>query len=425
MSVSADRAVAARILVRVEDGAFAARLLERSGRPGVRTRVLGALRWRRLLDEVLGRFSRRPVGKLDPEVRAVLRVGLFEAAKLGVPAPVAVDAAVRLIRRLGKTSAAGLVNAILRRAVAAWGAVALEASPDVRFSHPAWLYRRWSAHFGSRTAEAIMEVNQTPAGLWVWLPGSGTAGQTPELAGRFEPHPWCPGAFRAPESAPAVIRAVREGLAYVQDPSSQLVAHLAAALAVNIKRPRLADLCAAPGGKVALAVDLTRWERAVAVEIRIGRARLMAGNLARLGRPVAVVAGDALRSPLTPRSWDVVLLDAPCSGTGTLRRHPDLRWRLEEESITRLASAQARMIDGATQLLKSGGMLLYTTCSIEPEENEDLIRNLIGPFETVPLANLIPDGCQTDQTSGGGIRLLPRAGADGFTFHALRYNPRS
>jgi len=119
-----------------------------------------------------------------------------------------------------------------------------------------------------------------------------------------------------------------------------------------------------------------------------------------------------------------VLLDAPCSGTGTLRRHPDLRWRLEEESIGRLARAQARMINGALQLLVPGGVLLYTTCSLEPEENEDLIRGIGGPFKTVPLRGLVPAGSKPAGTAAGGIRLLPAADADGFTFHALRYEPR-
>ncbi len=424
MSVSADRAAAVRILVRVDDGAFAARLLERAGRPGVRVRVLGVLRWRRLLDTVLSRFSRRPVQRLDPEIRAVLRIGLFEAVKLGVPAPVAVDAVVRLTRRLGKTSAAGLVNAILRRSAAAFEELAAEVTPDVRLSHPAWLAKRWESSFGAATAVAIMEINQQPADTWIWLPRTG--GMMPEdLKGRLEPHAWCPGAFRAPGEAASVIRAVHEGLAYVQDPSSQLVAHMAVALASELERPWLADVCAAPGGKVALTAGLTSWERAVAVELRIGRACLMAGNLRRLGRPVAVVGGDALHGPLAPRSWDIVMLDAPCSGTGTLRRHPDLKWRLKEENIHLLAQTQGEMIRGSLQLLRPGGVLLYTTCSIEPEENEELMADLGVPYEVVPLAPLAPPGCSASETGAGGIRLLPAADADGFTFHAVRYNPRS
>ncbi len=384
--------------------------------------MLGVLRWQRLLDVVLSASSRRPVVRLDPEVRAVLRSALFEAAKLGVPAPVAVDAAVRLTRRLGKSSAAGFVNAVLRRAAARFDAMAAAEPLEIRYSHPGWLSRRWRAHFGASAAEAVMDVDQRPADLWLWCAG-GVKALPGEIADQLEAHTWCPGAYRAAGKASAVIRAVREGLVYVQDPASQLVAHLAVALASGIPQPRLADVCAAPGGKAGLAAGLGAWDRVAAVELRIGRARLMTANLRRLGRPVAVVAGDAAQSPLAPRAWDVVMLDAPCSGTGTLRRHPDLKWRLEATSLGRLARAQAGMLRAAFQLLRPGGIVLYTTCSIEPEENEALFDGLRAPFEMVPLDGLMPAGCPAMKTAAGGVRLLPSADSDGFTFHAVRYNP--
>ena len=138
---SGDRLRAARLLIRIDNGAFASRLLERETAAGVRVRVFGVLRWQRRLDHVLTPLLKRPLARLDPEVRAALRMGCFEVQQLGVPAPVATDEMIRLTRRLGKSSAAGMVNAVLRRAAAVEDAVA--AQPDLRWSHPAWLWRRW------------------------------------------------------------------------------------------------------------------------------------------------------------------------------------------------------------------------------------------------------------------------------------------
>jgi len=425
VSASAERLAAARLLVRVAGGAFSSRLLDRGTGPGVRARVLGVLRWQRLLDEALARPSRRPLESLDPEVLAVLRLGLFERAFLGVPAPVATDAAVNLVRRLGKSSAAGMVNAVLRRAAPVLDKLRADAPADVRLSHPAWLFRRWSESFGSDTTIAVMEADQEPAGLWVWFPDDESRQRLEGDGARLEPHPWCPGAWRAAAGAELVIRAVRRGLAYVQDPSSQLAAHLAARLARGFEAPDFADVCAAPGGKAALAAGLGRWGRVVALDRHPGRARLMRANLARLGRRVPVVAGDAGSSPLRGRAWDCVLLDAPCSGTGTLRRHPELRWRLDEAAIGRLVARQTRLLRAALELPRAGGIVLYVTCSLEPEENEGVVAAAGAGLERVSLAELLPAGCPGTPTAEGGVRIFPAAERDGFTLHALRYNPGS
>jgi len=417
VSDSADRQLAARLLVRVEGGAYSSRLLARSVSPGVRARVLGVLRWQRALDAALAEPLRRPLDRLDGEVRAVLRLALLEAAVLEVPVAVATDAAVRTVRRLGKTSATGLVNAVLRRAVPAWSALLERATPDLRLSHPEWLYRRWARAFGEGAAQRAMAADQEPAPVWVWWLNEEARAAAAASGVDLRPHPWCPGAWTAPENARELLAVVARDEAYVQDPSSQLVAHLA--LRLGGGSARLVDVCAAPGGKLALWRRLGGEPRPVALDRHPGRLRLTGRLLDRVGGAGLVVA-DAGVPPLPPMSWDVVLVDAPCSGTGTLRRHPELRWRLRPEGIAELAAVQRRILAAAFELAAPGGAVLYTTCSVEPEENEALLDRLPPEFEAVDLASLVPPGVPTVPTAARGIRILPGLDGDGFTMHAVR-----
>jgi len=419
VSVSADRATAVRLLIRVEGGAFASRLLASAPRPGVRARVLAVLRWLRRLDEALRRHLRRPMDRLDPEVRAVLRLGLAETSILGAPAPVAVDSAVRLVRRLGKGSAAGMVNAVLRRAVESWHALEAGAPPDVLLSHPNWLWERWRRNFGEAGARGAMAANQEPAPVWVWWLDREAPLELERHGILLEAHPWCPGAWGAPGADAALAAEAAAGRAYVQDPSSQLVAHLAAAIGAE-GGGRLADLCAAPGGKTALAGRLGRWGEIVAMDIAPAKLPPMRTLLARAGVRAVVLAGDAARPALPSGRWELVLLDAPCSGTGTLRRHPELRWRLEETDIGRRAALQARLFRTACDLVAPGGVLLYTTCSVEPEENEAILAETPAGFEALDPTPYLPAGVPAQPTSAGGLRLLPGPSWDGFTFHALQ-----
>lgn len=418
MSVSSEPLTAARILIRVEDGAFASRLLERMRSPGVRARVLGVLRWLRLLDAVLADYCSRPLDGLDPEVRAALRLGLFEAAQLGVPPAVATDRAVRLVGRMGRWPATGLVNAVLRRAANQWQEVTAGAEPDLRLSHPTWLYRRWADLLGEDLAVQLMEVDQQPAATWVWFDTEAVRERLVGAGVELVAHPWCPGAWAAPAAARALLAEVEAGRAYAQDPGSQLIAHLAGQLAGV--GDRMVDLCAAPGGKTALLLRHRRWRCAAALELRPGRVAMVRALTERVGGGAVVAAADAGRPPLAARAWDLVLLDAPCSGTGVLRRHPELRWRLSEEALPDLVATQARLLEAAWPLVAGSGVLAYVTCSLEPEENERLLENTWPGFATVALGELLPAGTRWVPTRAGGIRLLPSADCDGFTVHALR-----
>ena len=408
---SGDRHRSARLLIRVEEGAFASRLLERETSPGVRARVMGVLRWQRSLDHLLKPCLKRPIARLDPEVRAALRMGCFEMHQLGVPAPVATDSMVRLTRRLGKSSAAGMVNAVLRRVAAGDEP---SATPDLRWSHPEWLWRRWSEFFGAESAESAMAAATEPAQPWVWFVHNRSSSGLEDGGVVLEPHPWCPEAWTAVEGRPELMKQVQQGGVVVQDPSSQIVARIA--VAATDPSGRAADLCAAPGGKTALLRKLGSWDLLVAGDVSPAKALRLRH---RLGE-VPVVVGDAGRPPLSPGAWDLVLLDAPCSGTGTLRRHPELKWRLTLESIAEAAVNQRLMIDAARDLLAPGGVFVYATCSVEPEENEWHFENLTEGFERLPLDNHLPAGMPWSETTAGGVRILPHEHGDGFTVHAMR-----
>ncbi len=382
-----------------------------------RVRVLEVLRWLRALDAVLQPLCRRPMANLDPEVRVVLRLGLAETIRLGVPPALATDASVRLVRRLGCSSASGMVNAVLRKAVQKWPGTLERAPVDVKFSHPWWIYDRWVRNFGEEDAAGSMASAQERASTWVWFL-DGAARERLEAEGVvLSSHPWCPGAWAAPDATGRLVQEVMAGNAYAQDPSSQLVARTAIGLVGN--GGSFVDLCAAPGGKTALLVQLGSWRRAVAADLRPMRARLVR-RLLQTTDEVSVVVADAMCPPLEPRGWDLVLLDAPCTGTGTFRRHPELKWKLRPSAVTEMAELQRGLLRPALDLVAPGGVLLYATCSVEPEENEGVVAGLERGFEFVDLLGAIPEGVPWRPTSVGGARILPNTDGDGFTMHAIR-----
>ena len=405
------------MLLRVEEGAFSSRLLAGGGAPAVRVRVLEVLRSMRALDAVLQPNCRRKLQKLDAEVRAVLRIGLAEVMRLGMAPELATDGAVRLVRRLGKSSASGMVNAVLRKATAGWREVLAQSSIDIQLSHPEWLHRCWAEHFGEAATETAMVAAQEPAVTWVWFLQDEARLQLVDEGVVLEPHPWCPGAWSAPDDTGRLVEMVSDGRAYAQDPSSQLVAHVARSL--SSPDHRLLDLCAAPGGKSALMLHLGGWSRAVAADLRLNRARLMRPLVERVG-DCAIVIADAAVPPFVADTWDIVLLDAPCTGTGTFRRHPELKWRMGPESIGELAAKQRQLLAAGLVLVAPGGTLLYTTCSVEPGENEGVVTNLPEGYVIESIEPHLPNGVPCIPTSAGGIRILPNPNGDGFTMHAVR-----
>jgi 16S rRNA (cytosine967-C5)-methyltransferase len=371
----------------------------------------GILRARGTLDARLAPRAARGWDAVPGDLQDILRLGAYQLGGLErVPAHAAVSTSVALARELGGRKAAGFVNAVLRR-VAGDGAPAGEASD----SHPAWLVARWTARFGAAETAALIEWDDRRPGL-VLQPARESL---EALEGRFrsaglEPVPAPHGAGlvvgRArPESLPGYA----EGAFVVQDSSQALVARFAAPAAGSL----VYDACAAPGGKT---VALGRVAgQVVAGDRSWRRIQRLAENLARAGsgREHPVLA-DAERPPL--KDADLVLLDAPCLGTGTLGRRPDARWRIEAAMLDSLTALQRRLLEGCASVVRPGGVLVYATCSLEPEEDELQVERFLAEhpgFRREPAPGTDP----AHLTPAGDLLLLPQLhGTDGAYAARLR-----
>jgi 16S rRNA (cytosine967-C5)-methyltransferase len=414
-SASADpRRHAVLTLARVEvRRAHAARLLG-DATPFLRELVLGVLRWQLVLDHLLAPHLRQPAATLDPEIRAALRAGLYEALRMDTPAPVAVAEAVRVARSL-VPAAAGLVNAVLRRAVAAGWCTDEDAPLWLRHSHPAWLVERWATWLPADQLEAALQANQRPAPLYLLAAVS----PVEELAGEgceVTPHPYVPGVLCVAHNAGAVAAWLRRGRGYAIDPHAVAVARLLP----DVDGPTV-DWAAAPGGKSLVLASERPARFRVALDRHLGRVLTMGETVKALtgAAPPAVVAGDGTLPPFKPGSLAAVVLDAPCSGTGTLRRHPEIRWRLVASDLAGFQALQRRLLAAAAAALRPGGWVLYVTCSLEPEENGQVIDG--APLlEVVPLP---PEGLAhlpAHRLPSGGVTIPPGQWGDGFTVHLLR-----
>jgi 16S rRNA (cytosine967-C5)-methyltransferase len=227
------------------------------------------------------------------------------------------------------------------------------------------------------------------------------------------PHPWAPGVWVVTRNAAAAVGIVAGGGGYALDPTAALIGSLAPRSAA-----RVVDLTAAPGGKLLTLAARGFEGLTVGADRNLGRVALLRRNLGGRGCAAAVMAADAACPPLRHGVFDLVIVDAPCSGTGTLRRHPEIRWRLKEEDLVQIAAQQRRIVRGAVELVAPGGHLLYATCSLEPEENEQVITSV--PLASVPLGDRIPAGVPWIERPSGGAVVLPSLDGDGFTVHLLR-----
>jgi 16S rRNA (cytosine967-C5)-methyltransferase len=350
------------------------------------------------LDQVLEPYLRR---EPPPEVRNALRMGAAELLLLGTPPHAAVASAVGAVPR----PFAGLVNAVLRR-VAAEGPAALEGLDAARLDTPAWLWSAWHAAYGPEGARAIAGAHGHPAPLDL----SAKPGAAPPEGAELLPT----GSWRLPVGTRVTdLPGFAEGAIWVQDAAAALPARLLA----PAPGERVADLCAAPGGKTAqLAAS---GASVVAVERDPKRAARLRENLARLKLPAEVVEADATAWGEAGR-FDAVLLDAPCTATGTIRRHPDVPHLKRPRDVPSAAEAQARLLANAARLLRPGGRLVFATCSLQPEEGEAHLARAAalglrhGPFAPAELASM-PEAL----TPGGWLRTRPdfwaeRGGVDGF-----------
>jgi 16S rRNA (cytosine967-C5)-methyltransferase len=451
MQVSPARRAAFEILRRVElEDAYASSLLAMAEELRADDRalchelVLGVLRRRLWLDSTLQHFANRRIESLDLPVRVALRIGLYQLKFLTrIPPSAAVNESVNLVRAASVRSATGFINAVLRGATREPDYDPATATADpieklaIETSHPQWLIQRWVENFGFDEAGALAQANNegAPVAFRLTTKALSTEKTSERIIAELEAagakvtrSRVAPDAWRMSSRAMAqdsgrgqprsVLRQLADnGLIYFQDEASQLVAHLVGARAGD----RVLDVSAAPGSKTTHIAALQPEAMIVAGDLHEHRLRTLR-DLARTQNAdlIRLVVHDAtLDLPFADALFDRVLVDAPCSGTGTLRGNPEIRWRLKPLDIAELASKQKRFLANAAAMVRRGGFLLYSTCSAEPDENEAVVRGFINShpdFQSAPLA--VSLDLLTDT---GAIRTWPhRQDVDGFFIMAFR-----
>jgi len=413
MPVSAARAAAFDILLRVEStDAYASELLHSAAAAKLSSQdhrlatelVMGVLRWRSALDAEIARFSSQKIAKLDAEVLIALRIAAYQLLYLErIPGHAAVYESVELVRRARKGSAAAFVNALLRKLAEemhnrtpALGKLTCDASTAEemaeKLAHPRWLVRRWIEEYGPRPAAEICRYDQA-------APETASRGATPaveaELRGEgveLKAGQLLASARRVASGEITASKAFREGRITIQDEGSQLVALLAG------KGTHILDCCAAPGGKTRLLAERNPGAEIVAVEIHPHRARLLQRLLnaseALRSKPstdgIHVVCADLQTLPVAQK-FDLVLADVPCSGTGTLARNPEIKWRLTAQDLAELQTRQVEILSAAMRHVAPGGRLVYSTCSLEREENRDVVASVLQSAGSFRLLDCEPE----------------------------------
>ncbi len=333
------------------------------------------LRTRTALDLTLKPLITADWRRVTPALKDVLRIGAYQLLNVDrVPPHAAVETAVELARSRVGPGAAGMVNAVLRRVASAAASPAAETRPPAaEHSHPEWLVKRWRDRFGVPQTAALLEHNNRRPPLIIqparWS-AERIAGALEERGIAFEPVPDAPG-FSVHHAKVTKLPGYPEGGFVVQDPAQARVLQFTRFPEASL----VWDACAAPGGKAAV---LAQRHPVVASDVRLARLQRLRETVNRVAPGLPVFAADARRPPVSPASLGAVLLDAPCSATGTLARHPDARWRLSARRIETLARLQTELLDGVAPVLRPGGVLVYATCSLEPEENEQQVNGFLA-----------------------------------------------
>lgn len=381
--------------------------------------VLGVLRWQLFLDKIVEHFAKRNVESLDLAVRIALRLALYQLRFLTrIPAAAAVNESVNLVRSAKVSSAAAFVNAVLRRAIR-------EADYDpsqaiqhpleklaIETSHPVWLIERWVDAFGLAEAVAFARANnEVPPTAFRIVHNRAVEDEVlsklTAAGASVTPSAITSGAYRI-SGALALLRELSAaGQVYLQDEASQLVAQL-----VDV-RPgdHVVDLCAAPGGKTTLMADRAADQAFIIAADRSAARVSTITSTAALHQlhSIKPTLLDGLRQlPFPTVSFDRVLVDAPCSGTGTLRRNPEIRWRLSNADILNFALAQRHFLANAADVVKPGGRLVYSTCSIEPDENERVIESFLATHPSFSLISSTRTWPHHEGSDGFFVSILER-----------------
>lgn len=397
--------------------------------------VLGTLRWLRRIDAVIAEASARALSEIDPALLGPLRIAVYQILFLDrVPAHAAVNEAVDHAGRITHRGGASFANAVLRRIARAprladWPV--RETDPvrrlAIELSHPDFLVARWHERFGRQRTLALLQANNRPKPLHLLAfrdrGGRELLAEALIDAGvEVDPSSISPLGLVVRGGDAIGSDAFRRGDAYVQDEASQ------AAALVPPPRPeeRILDAAAAPGGKTFALLAYEPTIEPFAADVDPGRLAVLGENLDRLGRKVPVVVADALAPPWS-RRFDRVVLDLPCTGTGTLRKHPELKWRISEGEIGRLSRRALALLTAAAPLVDDGGRLIAITCSLEAEENEDVVARFLAKqpgFELEPLEGTLAPPLDRMVRGLGLWRIFPAGDHDGFSVHVIRKRGR-
>jgi 16S rRNA (cytosine967-C5)-methyltransferase len=389
------------------------------------TLVLGVLRWQILLDHQMQSLLKRPNAKLDPEILVALRLGAFQLLHLDrIPARAAIDESVELAKQAGHRFASGMVNAVLRKLGGAPRSDVLEETVGelaLAQAHPAWMVERWASCYGLDAARAICIHGQTQPAVTIRIASPAVEEELIQSGIGIEAGQLLTAARTVVSGDVAYTAAFLEGRVRFQDEGSQLVAELAAGNP-NQKVRRILDACAAPGGKTLILAERNPQARILACETSPQHLDQLRERLAAHANRIECRLADATQ--LSDESaFDLALADVPCSGTGTLGRNPEIRHRLRMEDLPRQTERQRAILHAASRAVRPGGRVVYSTCSLEPEENEQVVAAVLAETPNARLVSLessidtllsesILTGSGAERlrkciTSEGAVRLLP------------------
>jgi 16S rRNA (cytosine967-C5)-methyltransferase len=443
-AVAASRRAAFEILLAVERGNGhagdllhepAVNALSQPDRNLATTLVLGALRWQIRLDATIKAHLAKPNAKLDAEILIALRLGAFQILRLDrIPAHAAIGESVELAKQAGQRFAAGMVNAVLRKIGRERGSSHELSDADCERAHPAWMVDRWRKAYGDDTARAICRHGQEQPELALRLASAVAEIELIDAGIRLVPGKLLTGARTVLAGDVTATQAFSESRVRIQDEGSQLIAEIVAD-SMRGTNPGQAvksvlDACAAPGGKTMILAERNPEAHIVACEASPQRLAALRERIAMFGNRIECRMADATALEGTAR-FDLALVDAPCSGTGTLGRNPEIRHRLKIEDLARHADRQKAILRAVVRSVKPGGRMVYSTCSLEPEENELVVAAVLAEqpgIRQVPLTGCIDAlrvaGIVTETgaknlrecvTAEGALRLIPGAlGTDGF-----------
>jgi 16S rRNA (cytosine967-C5)-methyltransferase len=425
MPVSSARAAAFDILLRVQrEGSYASELLHsttynhlsKSDHALTTELVMGVLRWRSRLDDEVATASSQPLSRLDLEILTSLRLALYQLRWLDrIPQHAALHESVELVKRARKRSAVAFVNAVLRKLSVAPKNTSLAVNRDstpedlaAKLAHPSWLVERWIKQYGFSAAQAICEHDQSVPPTVIRLRTPDAEAELRQMGVSLADGALLSTARRVTSGDVARTETFRNCQVAIQDEASQLVAALVGR-ASSIPTPshwassenrsgnglRILDCCAAPGGKTLAIADRSEAASVTAVELHPHRARLLrkliaSGRAGRSSAPMQIIAADARFLP-TSSLFDRVLADVPCSGTGTLARNPEIKWRLASNDLTDLRKRQSAILRSAMHRVAPRGRLIYSTCSLETEENEDVIEDALAADNSFQLVDCLGD----------------------------------